>query len=115
MQVLRDVVATVARADDERTLAAPGLAVRVGARMEQRAAEARERGHLEHVRNAAHAGGENDMARVQLARRAVVLPQADRPALRAIVVATAREFGAGPIVELERLDVGLEPTRQQVF
>src|SRR4051812_19344128 len=100
MQVLRDVVATVARANDWRGLAAPGLGGRVRARKERRAGEARERGHLAHVRNGAHAGGEDDMARVQLARRAVVLPQGDRPALRAIFVATAREFGAGPIVEL---------------
>src|ERR1051325_6409891 len=112
MQILGDVMAAVAGADDERAFAAPRLAVGVGARMHYRAAEVGEGGKLRHVWNAADTGSEHHMPRLQAALSAVGTLQADRPALRKLVGAPAEQFGASPVVELECLDVGLEPARE---
>ena len=60
-------------------------------------------------------GAIHTMPRMQLALRAVRAPQRHRPALLAFVVGAALEFGAGPVVELHRLGVGLEPVRELVL
>ncbi len=115
MQVLRDVVAAVAGADHQRALTLPFLAVGVAAGMQHRAFEILQRRNLRQVRNAADAGGHHDMPRMHFARRAVGAAQRHVPALLRLVIRAAREFGAGPEVELHAFDIALEPVGELVL
>ncbi len=115
MQVLRDIMAAVARADDENVLAPPCLAVVVLTGVQNFAAEVAQARNIRKARNAAHAGGHHDVARVHLPLRAVGQTQDNGPSVRFFVVAAAFEFGAGPIIQLQAFHIGLEPGGQLVF
>ena len=115
MQVLRDVVAAVAGADDEDVLALPRLAVVVLAGMQNRAAEVAQCRHVRKVRNAADAGRHDDVARMHLPPRAVRPTEQGGPALPPFVVRAALELGGGPVVQLHRFDIGLEPAGELVL
>ena len=67
VQVLRDVVAAVASADDKGALALPCLAIVVLAGVQDLAAEARQRRDVRQARNAADAGGHDHVSRMHLA------------------------------------------------
>ena len=73
------------------------------------------RRNVRNVRNAADAGRHHDVARAHLARRAVGAAQHDRPAAVRLVVGAALELGAGPVVELHALHIGLEPAGELVL
>src|SRR5262245_32431460 len=70
-QILRNIMAAVAGADDENALALPLLTVVVLAGVQDRAAEGPQRRDIGKVRNAADAGGHHDVARTQLPLRAI--------------------------------------------
>ena len=55
------------------------------------------------------------MVRMQGARGAVGPAQRDLPPAFVFVVSAAREFGRGPVVQLHRLDIGLEPVGELVL
>jgi hypothetical protein len=74
-----------------------------------------EPGQLRKVRNAADAGGEDQMARVHEACAGVLEPQRDVPLAARGVVGAALQRGAGPEIQLHCLDVRLKPVRQFVF
>ena len=114
-EILCHVVAAVAGADHDRLASLPGRAVRIGTGMHHRAGEGVETRQRRLDRNGAHAGGEDDMARMQHALRPVATLQRHRPALRALVVVARGELRVGPVVEIEILDIGLEPVRQLVL
>ena len=115
MQVLRDIMAAVARADDESVLALPHLAVVVLTGVQNPAAEVAQARNIRKARNPARPGGHHDVARVHLPLRAVGPTQHDRPSFRFFVVAAAFEFGGRPIVQLQALHIGLEPGGQLVL
>ena len=115
MQVLRDVVAAVAGADDERALARPCGSVVVLARMQHLAAESAQRRDLRQVGNAAHAGRHHQMPRMHFALLALRRAHDGRPPFGGYVVRAAFELAARPVVELHRLDVGLEPVGELVL
>src|SRR6185436_3989527 len=66
------------------------------------------------IRDAAHAGRHDDVTRAQLTRRSIPF-HFHLPLLRDRVVRAALEFRAGPVVELQALDVGLEPAGELVL
>ncbi len=68
MQVLRDIVAAVAGADHQRAFALPRFAVAILAGMQNRAGEIFQAGNIRQIRNAADAGGQHDMPRMQSSR-----------------------------------------------
>ncbi len=115
MQVLRDVMRTVAATDDDRAFATPRLAVFVLARMHHLAAEAIERRNRGPYRQTAHARGHHHVPRMHGAGSAVGVPQRDVPALRGLVIGASHQFGAGPEVELHRFGVHLEPVGELVL
>ena len=115
MQVLRDVVAAGAGADHHHVAALPRCRVAVLARMHHRAAEGFEDRQLGHVGNAAHAGRHHHMARPQGAAAAIGQAQGHGPTPGGIVVQPTDKFGAGPKIQFEALDIGLEPIGQLVF
>ena len=55
------------------------------------------------------------MARAQLARRTVLVLERHRPLPALLVIASGDEGGAGPVVQLQALDVSLEPIRQLIL
>src|SRR6202040_3507818 len=114
-EVLRDVVAAVAGADDDRALALPVLAVIVLAGMHHLAGKIPDAGNIRHAWNAADAGGEHDMARMHGALCAVGAVQRHGPALFVLVVAAALEFGFSPEIQLHGFDIGLEPVGELVL
>src|SRR5260370_39937704 len=71
VQVLRNIMAAVARADDKDFLALPHLAVVVLAGVQNRAAEFAQRRNIRKARNTADSGGHDDVPRVHLPFRAV--------------------------------------------
>ena len=115
IQVLRDIVTTVAGTDHDCLLALPALAVVIAAGMHQRTGEVFQAGNFRHVRNAADAGRHDHMARTHGAFRAVGRPQHHRPAAFSFVVAAADELGAGPEIQLQALDISLEPVGKLVL
>src|SRR4029079_6001385 len=104
-QVLRNVVAAVACADDDRADPFPVFAVGVLARVEPLAAELRERRNVREMGNSADAGREHDVPRPERALRTVGALEGHRPARFAFVVRCATKLGWGPEVELHRLAV----------
>ena len=115
MQVLRDIMAAVAGADDENVLAPPHLAIVVLTGVQNAAAEVAQARNVRKAWNPAGPRGHHDVARVHLPLRAVGPTQHDRPPFRCFVVAAAFEFGGRPIVQFHALDIGLEPGGQLVF
>jgi hypothetical protein len=114
VQVLGDVVAAVAGTYHEDVPAPPGFAVVVLAGVEDRAGEVAQTRDVRQVRDAADAGRHDDVARAHLPRAAFAAQQ-DGPALLLLVVRAALERGGGPVVELQRLDIGLEPAGELVL
>src|SRR3989442_4094076 len=108
MQVLGDVMSTVAGADDERRLALPSLAVLVLACMNHGPPKIVQRRNVGNKRDAAHACRHHDMARAHVLKRSVGAAQRNSPASLTFVVEAALEFGARPVVELLAVDVSLE-------
>ena len=115
LQLLRDVVTAGAGAEHQRLAAAPLLGVFEVAGMQLGAGEVGEPGQVGREGDAAHAGGENQMARMHDAPAAVGAAQRDGPLLALLVKAAADKLGAGPEIQLERIDVSLEPVRQHVL
>ena len=83
--------------------------------MHDGAGEFGEAGQIRRIRNAAHAGREDQMARVHDALAAVGAAQRDVPLPALVVVAAADKRGAGPEIQLQRLDIRFEPVRQLVL
>ena len=115
VQVLRNIVAAVAGADDEDVLALPRLAVVVLAGVQNLAAEVAQRRDIRKARNAADSGRHDDVSRMHLPLRAVRATQHDRPSPFSFVVGAALEFGGRPVVELHAFHIGLEPAGKFVF
>src|SRR6185436_5403229 len=102
VQVLRDVVAAGAGADDERFLAAPvGAVVELG-RMQHVALEVLEPGQLRNVRISYEPVGEHEMLRVHGALRAVTMTHHGFPSPGGFIVRSAYELGAGPEIDFHR-------------
>src|SRR6476620_9583787 len=114
-EVLRDIVAAVARADDENILASPGLAVTVSAGVQNLAAEVSQARNVGKARNTTRAGRQHDVARAHLPLRAVGPAQHDGPSFRIFVVGAAFEFGGRPVVQLHTFYIGFEPRGQLVL
>ncbi len=115
MQILGDVVAAVAGADDDGVLAGPLIGIVVGMGVHDGAGELIETRYLRDVGNAADARRHDDVPGAHLAPGAVRQCQLRAPALRGIVVGSAGEFRCGPVVELHRLDIELEPVGELVL
>src|SRR6185503_5235984 len=115
VQVLRDIVTAVAGTDDDGAPALPRLAVLVLAGMNDGPGKIPQGRDVRNARDAAHAGCEHYVPRMELALRAVRAAHHDRPALRLIVVHAALEIGAGPVIELHAFRVGLEPVGELVL
>src|SRR5438874_3284681 len=105
VKILRDVMAAIAGADDDCSLAAPGFAIRVLARVQHLAAEIGERGDVLQIGNATHTGRQHDMGGMHLVYAVGAAAQAHGPAPSALVVAAAEKLGVRPVIELERFDV----------
>jgi hypothetical protein len=114
MEILRDVMAAVARADDESGLFLPSLAILVFTGVQNFTAEIAQPRNIRNARDAAHAGRHHDVARVHLPRPVGETHQ-HRPSLRRFIVTAACEFAARPIVEFHALHIGLEPGGQLVL
>ena len=115
IEVLRDIMAAVARAYDKNALALPRLAILVLTGVQNFTAEITQACNIRKARNAADPGGHHDVARVHLPLGAIGPAQSDGPSLRVFVVAAALELGAGPIVQFHALYIGLEPSGEFVF
>ena len=115
MQILCDVVAAIAGADDEGPFALPALAVVIPAGMKHCPGKIRQARNLRHIRDAGNPGRHHHMARMHRPRGAVGSPQRHLPATFGRVIDTALEFGAGPEVELHGVDIGFEPVGELVF
>src|SRR5665213_2444608 len=74
--------------------------VRKSAGMHDRAGEFGQAGQVRRRGNTAHAGGEDEMARMHNALGAVGATQRNVPSPIRIVIAATGKFGAGPEIEL---------------
>ena len=74
-----------------------------------------ETGQIRRVRDAAHAGRKDEMARAHDAFRSVAPAQRDAPFGALIVIGSCDKFSVGPEIELHRLDIGFEPVGELVL
>src|SRR5439155_23873326 len=115
IEVLRNIVAAVAGANDKDVLSPPFLAVTILAGVQNPAAEVPQRRDVGKVRNSARPGRHDDVSRTHFPLRAVRPMQHDGPALLRFVVGPAPEFRGGPVAELHAFYIGLEPAGKLVF
>src|SRR4029079_18680907 len=115
VQVLRNVVTTVAGADDQYALAAPCFTIVVLAGMQNLAPEVAQTRDIGNIRNAADAGCHDDVSWTQLPLSAIRATQHDRPSLLGLVIGSTLELSCRPVVELHTFHVGFEPAGQLVF
>ena len=115
LQVLGDVMGTVAGADDQRPLALPVLAIRIVAGVHDRALKHVQSGQVGDDGNGADTGGEDDMTRTHHAFRSVPALKIQGPGTGRDIMVAADKRGVGPAIEFHRLDIELEPVRQHVL
>ena len=93
MEVLGDVVARIAGAEDESAAAVPDGAVGIGAGVQDGAGEGFEAGEVGDDRDGADAGGEDEVSRAHDAFAAVSAADCGGPGGGGVVVGGVDEFG----------------------
>ena len=102
-------MAAIASADNDCLLSRVIIAILVFTGMHDATLKFIERRDVRSVCNAADAGGHDDVARAKLLFRAIPTAQRHSPSLRNRIIGSMHQFSLRPIVEFQRLYIGLEP------